>query len=63
MENAQKIKPSDILKPGAKLKVKKIDFNDPEVKRMWEAVRKEQKKCLARKNVDWGKLDRLYVNI
>lgn len=63
MENSRKLKPSDILKPGAKLKVKKIDFNDPEVKRMLKTVREEQKKCLERKNVDWGKLDRLYVNI
>lgn len=28
-----KVKSEDILKPGVELKVIKIDFNDPEVKR------------------------------
>lgn len=52
-----------LLKNGENFKAKKIDFNDPKVKRMFEAVRKEQKKCLKRKDVDWGSLDRTYVNI
>lgn len=63
MENARKLKPSDILKPGAKLKARIIDFDDPEVQKMLEAVLEEKRKCLARKNVNWGELDRLYVNI
>jgi hypothetical protein len=52
-----------VLKHGDDFKAKKIDFNDPDVKRMFEAIRKEQKKCLKRKDVDWGSLDRTYVNI
>ncbi len=63
MENARKLKRSDILKPGTRLKVKKIDPNDPEVQKRFETMLEEQRKCLARKNVDWGELDRLYVNI
>ena len=35
-----KIKSEDILKPGAVLKVEKIDFNDPAVKRLLEETAK-----------------------
>jgi hypothetical protein len=51
-----------LLKKGAKLKAKPIDFDDPEVIEMLRAVREEQKKCLERKKVDWGKLDRFRVD-
>jgi len=63
MENARKLKPSDILKPGAQLKARILDFNDPESKAMLDALMEEKRKCLERKNVNWGELDRLYVNI
>ena len=63
MENARKIKLSDIIKKGAKLKCRKIDFNDPEIIKMFEAVMEEKKKALERKNVDWEKLEKTYINI
>jgi hypothetical protein len=63
MENTRKLKSSDILKPGAKLKARILDFNDPEVKRMLDAVMEEKRKCLARKNINWGDLDKIYINI
>jgi hypothetical protein len=47
-----------LIKPGAKLKARKIDFDDPEVKAMLDAVIEEKRKCLERKNVDWNKLNR-----
>ena len=57
-----KTKLSDIIKKGAKLKARKIDFDDPEVKAMFEAVMEEKKKCLERKKVDWNKLDKMRVD-
>ena len=45
-----KVKSSDILKPGAKLEVKLIDFNDPEIKRFVEEALKQQKAILKIKN-------------
>ena len=51
-----------LLKNGNKFKAKKIDFNDPEIKAMINAVIKERKKCLERKNVDWSKLNNIYIN-
>jgi hypothetical protein len=63
MENARKLKKSDILKPGTKLKAKKIDFNDPEIIAKIEAVNEERKKCLERKNVNWNELNNTYINI
>jgi hypothetical protein len=42
MENAQKLKKSDILKPGEKLKARILNFNDPEVVKMIEAVLEEK---------------------
>jgi siroheme synthase (precorrin-2 oxidase/ferrochelatase) len=37
-----RVKLEDILKPGAELIVKKIDFNDPEIKRLFEETKKRQ---------------------
>lgn len=62
MENPRKSL-RGLVKSGAKLTAIKIDFSDPEVKQMFEAIRKEQKKCIERKNVDWSKLDSTYINI
>jgi hypothetical protein len=63
MENARKLKRSDILKPGTRLKAKKIDLNDPEVQKRFKTMLEEQEKCLERKNVDWNKLDKTYITI
>lgn len=38
------VKSEDILKPGAKLVVEKIDFNDPEVKKLFENTKREQQR-------------------
>jgi hypothetical protein len=62
VDNMPKTKLSDIVKKGAKLKAKKIDFDDPEVKTMINAIKEEQKKCLERKKVDWNKLNKMRVN-
>jgi len=37
-----RLKSEDILKPGAVLEVKKIDYNDPEIKRLFDETRKRQ---------------------
>jgi len=39
-----RVKAEDILKPGAVLEVKEIDFNDPEVKRIFAAHHEEIRK-------------------
>lgn len=39
-----KVRSEDILKPGAVLKVEKIDFNDPEVKKLFDDTKREQKR-------------------
>jgi hypothetical protein len=61
MENPRKSL-KGLVKPGAKLKARKIDFNDPEVIEMLRAVREEQKKCLERKKIDPKTLD-IVINI
>ncbi len=43
------LKNSDILKPGTKLKVSKIDFNSPEIKKQIESCLRQQRECLERK--------------
>ena len=58
-----KTKLKDILKRGTKFKVKKLDFDDPEVKKMLKAVKKEQKKCLERKKINWEKMRNTVINI
>jgi hypothetical protein len=51
---------SDILK-HSKIKVKKIDFNDPEFIKMVESVIKEKKRVLKMKEVDWNFLNRIRI--
>jgi len=53
-----KIKLDDILKNGENFKARKIDVNDPEYIQMVKAIKNEQKKALARKKVDWNKLNK-----
>jgi hypothetical protein len=45
-----KVKSEDILKPGAKLIVEKIDFNDPEVKKLLDQTRRYQEAIKRAKN-------------
>lgn len=45
-----KLKVEDILKPGCVLEAKKIDFNDPNVRKLWAATRREQKKLAKLRN-------------
>jgi hypothetical protein len=54
---------NDIFKKGAKFKVRKLDFNDPEVIKMVNAVKEEQKKILKRKEIDWEKMRNTVINI
>jgi hypothetical protein len=52
-----KVKAEDILKPGAVLEVRKIDFNDPEVRAFVEYAKREQRKILRYKIVTRKTLD------
>ena len=54
---------NNIFKNGAKFKVKKLDFNDPEVIKMIDAVKKEQERILKRKEVDINRLRNTIINI
>lgn len=53
----------DILKPGASLEVRKIDIDDPEVIAQIEWVRKEQKRILDLKKIDFARLEKTYITI
>lgn len=48
-----KIKSEDILKPGAVLKVEKIDFNDPEIKRLFAETRRAQERIMSNHPRNW----------
>jgi hypothetical protein len=63
VDNMLKVKYTDIFKKGAKFKVKKINFNDPEVIKMIDAVKEEQRKILKRKEVDINQLRNTVINI
>lgn len=54
---------NDIFKKGAKFKVRKLDFDNPEVVKMINAVKEEQNKILKRKEVDWEKMRNIVINI
>ncbi len=56
MKKCRKIQASDILIPGARLVVKKINWDDPENKKFVESVRSNAQKSLNRKNKDWSQL-------
>jgi len=58
-----KTKINDIFKKETNFKVRKLDFNDPEVIKMINAVKEEQKKILKRKEVDWEKMRNTVINI
>ena len=44
-------------------KVWRINFNSRKVKNEIERIRKEQQKCLERKDVDYEKLSETFINI
>jgi hypothetical protein len=46
-----KTKLSDILKNGENFKARKLDPNDPEIKKMFKVCKEEQEKCLERKKI------------
>lgn len=52
-----KVKAEEILKPGAVLEVRKIDFNDPEVRSFVDQTKCEQRKILRYKIVTRKTLD------
>ncbi len=54
---------SEILKDGADLKVRKLDPNDPELKRLIEKTIKEQERVLALNKIDWEKMLNTYITI
>lgn len=45
-----RVKTEDILKPGAVLVAKIVDFNDPTVRKFWNDTRREQRKLLRMRN-------------
>lgn len=52
-----KVEAEDILMPGAVLEVRKIDFNDPEVRAFVEHTKREQRAILRYKIVTRKTLD------
>lgn len=54
----KRLKRSDILKKGAKLKVRRIDFNDPEVKKIMENAKRRQNESLRNREFDYKLLER-----
>jgi hypothetical protein len=58
-----KTKVSDMLKHGEDFKIRKLDPNDHEVIKMLEAVIKEQKKILKRKEINLSDLADIVINI
>ena len=58
-----RLKVEDILIPGAKLKVNKVDFGSQEIKAQIEELRQAQKECEERKKVNWNRLINTCINI
>jgi hypothetical protein len=58
-----KLRIDQILLPGAKLEVKKVDFDDPEIIKEVEECKARQRECLERKKVDWSRLRNTIINI
>jgi phosphoribosylcarboxyaminoimidazole (NCAIR) mutase len=54
---------TNILKKGAVLEAKILDYSDPKLKKQLEEVRKMQDQILACKNVDWEKMAHTYITI
>lgn len=52
-----------ILKPGAMLRVKIIDYSLPEHQKTLKETRKAQEKILACKKVDWERMANFYITI
>ena len=58
-----KLKIEDILKPGYSWDIRKVDFDDPEIKKTIEELKQRQRECLERKKIDWNKLRNMIINI
>ena len=58
-----KTKLSDILKHGEDFKIRKLNFNDPEVKKMFRAVIKEQKRIRESTKISMEDLRRIVITI
>ncbi len=61
MSEARPLK--NILKKGAVLEAKILDYSDPKIKNRLEEMRKRQDQILACKNVDWEKMAHTYITI
>ena len=58
-----KTKLSDIFKNGEDFKIKKLNFNDPEVKKMIKAVIKEQKRIKESTKISMEDLRKIVITI
>lgn len=47
----------------SKVKVRKLDPNDPEIKRLIAKTKEDQKKAFARLKIDYSKLENEYITI
>lgn len=52
---------NDILKPNTKLEARII--TPKEAEKMIKECKKEQEDSIARKNVDWNELNKIYITI
>ena len=58
-----KTKLSDILKHGEDFKIRKLHYNDPEVKKMFRAVIKEQKRIKESTKISMEDLRKIVITI
>lgn len=58
-----KTKLSDIFKNGEDFKIKKLNFNDPEVKKMIKAIIKEQKRIKESTKISMEDLRKIVITI
>lgn len=63
MGNNQKITINDIFKKGYTPKAIKIDFDDPEIKKQITKTIHQQEEIMARKEIDWERLQNTYITI
>lgn len=63
MGNERKITTNDILKKGYIPKAIEIDFNNPEIKKQIAKTIHQQEEIVARKEIDWERLQNTYITI
>jgi hypothetical protein len=54
---------NDIFKNGDNFKLTDVDWNSPEIRKRFRGVKEQQEKSLARKKIDWDKLNTFYITI